>query len=221
MNWVTAEILTVGAILTGPIILLAIVLLRLLPDRGDGKLAFQEFSIARYPVDDASDRGRGLRVSFHAQPGYRPETGARLRRERRRIFRLYLRALAVDFRSLHAAARKLVADAPERHADLGRRSDSLPRFVFWWRMTLSRVSAASFRHSTSQTGYCATVPANGIDPSSHGGRLAAFTPLSILFAAFHRFHQSELQFFLHRIDAIQLHPHLVSRSNTCDGSVRR
>jgi hypothetical protein len=134
MNWVTAEILTVGAILTGPIILLAIVLLRLLPDRGDGKLAFQEFSIARYQLMTRLTAEEDFEF-LSAQPGYRPETGARLRRERRRIFRLYLRALAVDFRSLHAAARKLVADAPERHADLvGVLIRS--QFVFWWRMTL-------------------------------------------------------------------------------------
>jgi hypothetical protein len=52
------------------------------------------------------------------QPGYRPETGARLRRDQRRIFRLYLGELAAEFQRLHAAARRVLADAPEQHADL-------------------------------------------------------------------------------------------------------
>src|SRR5258708_34531219 len=39
-----------------------------------------------------------------AQPGYRPKMGKNFRRERRRIFRMYLRELAGDFHRLHAAA---------------------------------------------------------------------------------------------------------------------
>src|SRR5579863_6766348 len=34
-------------------------------------------------------------------PGYRAKTGARWKRERRRLFRLYLRELKSDFRRLH------------------------------------------------------------------------------------------------------------------------
>ena len=44
-----------------------------------------------------------------SQPGYRAEMGARWKRERRRIFRLYLAELKADFRRLHAQARELVA----------------------------------------------------------------------------------------------------------------
>src|SRR5579864_696245 len=52
------------------------------------------------------------------QPGYRPAIGARLRQQRRRIFRLYLRELAGDFHRLHSEARELVANSPEQYSDL-------------------------------------------------------------------------------------------------------
>jgi hypothetical protein len=48
----------------------------------------------------------------------RPRLAARWERDRRRIFRLYLREAAADFHRMHAQARLLVADAPEQHADL-------------------------------------------------------------------------------------------------------
>ena len=51
---------------------------------------------------------------LQSQPGYRPEMGARWKRERRRIFRLYLAELKRDFWRLHAQARNLVA-----HSDAG------------------------------------------------------------------------------------------------------
>jgi hypothetical protein len=53
---------------------------------------------------------------LESRPGYRPEMGVRLRRSRRRIFRLYLAELSSDFRQLHAAARRIVADAPEQNS---------------------------------------------------------------------------------------------------------
>jgi hypothetical protein len=55
---------------------------------------------------------------LQAQPGYRPEMGARWKRERRRIFRLYLAELKHDFRRLHAEARTLVAHSPADSSDL-------------------------------------------------------------------------------------------------------
>jgi len=81
------------------------------PDQADG------FSLERYQpmVHLLSDDDL---VFLAAQPGYRPDIGAKLRRERRRIFRLYLRDLARDFHGLHAQARKLVADSPAEHTEL-------------------------------------------------------------------------------------------------------
>jgi hypothetical protein len=50
--------------------------------------------------------------------GCRPQLAARWERERRRIFRLYLREAAADFRRMHAEARLLLAGAPEQYSDL-------------------------------------------------------------------------------------------------------
>jgi hypothetical protein len=57
-------------------------------------------------------------VFLKSQPGYRAEMGARWKRERRRIFRLYLAELKADFRRLHAHARKLVAASGADSSDL-------------------------------------------------------------------------------------------------------
>jgi hypothetical protein len=48
----------------------------------------------------------------------RPQLAARWERDRRRIFRLYLRDAASDFHRMHAQARLLVANAPEEYAGL-------------------------------------------------------------------------------------------------------
>lgn len=75
------------------------------------------FSLARYrPM--ARLLAEDDFVFLAAQPGYRPEVGAKLRRERRHIFRLYLRELACDFHRIHAGARAMVAQSDEQHAEL-------------------------------------------------------------------------------------------------------
>jgi hypothetical protein len=73
-------------------------------------------------------------LSFlEAQPGYQPEMGMKFRRERRRIFRLYLEELARDFHRLHAHARVVVASLPAEHSAL---VGVLIRgkFRFWYEM---------------------------------------------------------------------------------------
>lgn len=57
-------------------------------------------------------------VFLKSQPGYHAEIGKRWKRERRRIFRLYLVELKRDFRRLHARARRLAADAGAGSDDL-------------------------------------------------------------------------------------------------------
>jgi hypothetical protein len=57
-------------------------------------------------------------VFLKSQPGYRAEIGERWKRERRRIFRLYLAELKADFRRLHAHARLLAAGSGADSADL-------------------------------------------------------------------------------------------------------
>lgn len=55
---------------------------------------------------------------LESQPGYRAEIGKHWKRERRRIFRLYLAELRCDFGRLHARARRLAADAAADSGDL-------------------------------------------------------------------------------------------------------
>jgi len=140
MNLVTAETLAAGAmmgdvILGGAILVLAIVLVRLLMHRAAGPHTadIQEISLERYQVMAHLTSEEDFQF-LAAQSGYRKQTGARLRRERRLIFRMYLRSLALDFQALHAAARKLVADSPQDHADLVD-ADPLPVRLLW-RITL-------------------------------------------------------------------------------------
>jgi len=51
-------------------------------------------------------------------PGYRPEMRTRFRRDRRRIFRMYLRDLRRDFGRLHSQARALAAHSGAEGAGL-------------------------------------------------------------------------------------------------------
>ena len=76
-----------------------------------------EFSLARYaPMENLLSKDE---LEFLAsQPGYRPEIGLKFKRDRKRIFRLYLRELSVDFHRLHADARKAVSGAGPEHAEL-------------------------------------------------------------------------------------------------------
>jgi hypothetical protein len=67
-------------------------------------------------------------VFLESQPGYRAEIGKRWKRERRRIFRMYLGELRRDFGRLHAEARRLAA-----HAEAG--SDDLVWMLMRQRLT--------------------------------------------------------------------------------------
>lgn len=122
MLWITvngAAACAGGIVLLAVTIVLAVVAGRLLGYRSGTERRFEaeRFSLARY---EAMTRLAGEDdLEFLASlPGYRRETGARLRRERRRILRMYLRDLARDFHHLHAAARKMAADAPEHNSAL-------------------------------------------------------------------------------------------------------
>lgn len=82
-----------------------------------------------------------------SQPGYRPETGARLLRQRRRIFRLYLASLAADFRALHAEARQIAANSDAQHADFIR-SLFRQELTFWF-----AIAAIDFRLMTGRLAF--------------------------------------------------------------------
>jgi hypothetical protein len=92
-----------------------------------------EFSLARYePMARLmSDEDFDF---LKAQPGFGPEIGKKFRRERRRIFRLYLQDLAGDFHRLHERTRAIVASLPAEHSALvGILMRSQIRF--WYEMT--------------------------------------------------------------------------------------
>jgi len=77
---------------------------------------------AAFSMDRYQPMGRLLGdedlLFLKSQPGYRPTMGARWERERRQIFRSYLRELKNDFRHLHAQARELVANSGADSAGL-------------------------------------------------------------------------------------------------------
>jgi hypothetical protein len=87
------------------------------------------FSIARYQPMEHLLSGEDF-AFLASQPGYQPEIGARWKRERRRIFRLYLHELKRDFQRLHAEARVMAANAGAESAEL---VEILMRqqFAFW------------------------------------------------------------------------------------------
>lgn len=87
------------------------------------------FSISRYqPMEYLLSEEDFLFLT--SQSGYQPEIGARWKRQRRRIFRLYLDELKRDFQRLHAEARMMAANADADSAEL---VEILMRqqFAFW------------------------------------------------------------------------------------------
>ena len=75
------------------------------------------FSIFRYQPMEHLLSGDDF-AFLSSQPGYTREIGARWKRDRRRIFRLYLDELKRDFRRLHAEARMMAAHAGAESAEL-------------------------------------------------------------------------------------------------------
>src|SRR5579862_6149188 len=92
-----------GGTIVGLVAIVAARLLRSRPDNG-ANLGGDEFSLARYEPIVRLVGEEDLEF-LARQPGCRPEILAKLRRERRKILRMYLRELAADFRSLHRQAR--------------------------------------------------------------------------------------------------------------------
>lgn len=76
-----------------------------------------DFSVARYePMTRLMSKDDLL--FLEAQPGFRGEIRKKFLGERRRIFRLYLHDLAVDFHRLHKHARTMAAAMPADQAPL-------------------------------------------------------------------------------------------------------
>src|SRR5580765_7458041 len=137
MTLVLAWVVTVGS-LTGLLWVLTRMLLR---RRKTATLDSDEpdnFSLDRYQPMVRLMAEDDL-VFLKSQPGYRAEIGVRWKRERRRIFRLYLAELKADFRRLHAHARELVAAS-------GADSSALVEVLMKQQMTfLMATTALEFR----------------------------------------------------------------------------
>jgi len=87
------------------------------PAQEDPSLNEVDFAIARYELMARLMSDEDL-LFLKSQPGFRPEMGKQFSRERRRIFRLYLREMACDFKRLHAHARAVVASLPADHSPM-------------------------------------------------------------------------------------------------------
>ena len=121
-NWVVIGSIVTGTSVASLLLVLAAMLFRAYrgaPGAGVNSegLDSDQFSVARYePMGKLLAEEDFLFLA--AQPGYRPEIGAKLRRERRRIFRLYLRELSHDFHRLHAEARRMVSGSTADQSEL-------------------------------------------------------------------------------------------------------
>ncbi len=132
MNWA----LTGGLIASGSfLLLLALLAIRLLrywnaplPD-SSLETQVEPFSTAKYEPMARLASPDDL-VFLSSLPGYRRAIGRKLRRERNRIFRMYLLELAGDFLWLHAKARSLVAESRESDAEPVRKLIR-QRLTFW------------------------------------------------------------------------------------------
>ena len=128
--WISGGIICGGMVVA----LLTLLAVRLSRYRAAENFELQDFSISRYEPMARLFSEEDL-AFLASQPGYRPEIGAKLRRDRLRIFRMYLKDLAADFQALHGEARKMAAISPEQHSQL---VGALVRqqFTFWHALVL-------------------------------------------------------------------------------------
>ncbi len=76
-----------------------------------------DFTLSRYEPMARLLKEEDL-LFLRSQPGFTPEIAKSFIRDRRRIFRLYLKELAGDFHRLHMHARVAVASLPSEHSPL-------------------------------------------------------------------------------------------------------
>ena len=119
MNWMIAVGVVVGLCTAVAFVLLFRAVLR--RDRYDGLTPewLSNFSVARYkPMERllSEDDFRFLA----AQKGFEPKIARKLRAERRKIFREYLRCLRRDFGRLEAAVRLFMVHATEDRPELAK-----------------------------------------------------------------------------------------------------
>lgn len=117
MNYLLAG----ASVLIGVIALVFVCLFRrLISPNGEAQPSLEwcnRFSINKYrPMERLfSDADYGF---LAAQPGHAPYLSKKLKAERRRVFRCYLRCLRRDFDRLHTAAKFLLLHSPQDQPDL-------------------------------------------------------------------------------------------------------
>jgi len=134
-GWVAAAwVVTVGSIVVVSATIAGIWLRRRRNREADDFGESSGFSISRYqPMEHLlSEEDFAFLAS---QPGYERNIGARWKRERRRLFRLYLDELKRDFRRLHAEARIMAANADAESAELV--GILMRQQVMFWRAMIS------------------------------------------------------------------------------------
>lgn len=89
----------------------------------------EEFSTARYRPMERLFSEEDFQF-LRSQPGFEPALERKLRKQRRLIFRDYLRHLRLDFARLHRAARLLLVLCPEDQPELAKELIRL-KLVFW------------------------------------------------------------------------------------------
>jgi len=108
-----------------------------------------EYSPARYrPMARLFS---GADSDFVARYANCPKVSAQWKRAQRRIVRLYLKELAVDFHRIHRQARAIMAHSPEQHADvvpaLFRHQAAFWRAVIWIELRLAVAAVPGLRLS--------------------------------------------------------------------------
>ena len=120
MNWTFASIACAGAMIAAVVLItlrLRVYLRVYWTPAIQPADEFPELSLSRYePM--ARLLGRQDLEFLKSQPGYRPEIARKLQRTRLRVFRSYLVDLAAEFQSLHALARRMVANGSAQDAPL-------------------------------------------------------------------------------------------------------
>lgn len=108
----------------------------------------EEFSLARYrPMERllTEDDETFLR----SQPGHSPALSNRLRTERRRLFRRYLKNLRRDFQQLHQVARLMILYSPVDRPEL---AETLLRIRISFVLALMSVEWRLFLHALGAKG---------------------------------------------------------------------
>lgn len=98
------------------------------------------FQLARYaPMARLLDPAEATFLA--AQPGVDAQAVARFQKDRRQIFRMYLKEVSADFRQLHAEARQIIAASPEPNSALVESLVSI-QFRFWAALALVEIELA-------------------------------------------------------------------------------